>query len=157
MSTALWIQLGETVSTVIIAAIVAYTAIQQHKLDKYKFSWDMYDRRLQVFKTVKKFISVTVQSGNFSLDQDFNEFWRAKSESDFIFEGSAISNYFDLIWKQGCDLYSANQAANSREALADENERKKYLDEQSIKFKWFSEQLEEHVKIFKPFLAIKNK
>ncbi len=156
MNTELWIQLGETVSTVIIAAIVAYTACQQHNLDKYKFNWDMYERRLQVFKTVKKFIGVTVQTGNFAMDQDFNEFWRAKSESDFIFEGKTISSYFDLIWKHGADLYSAEQGANSREALADENKRKKFLDERSRHFEWFTKQLEEHVKIFKPFLAIKK-
>ena len=156
MGSDLWIQLGETISTVTIAGIVAYTAYQQHKLDKYKFNWDMYERRLQVFKTVKKFISVTVQMGTFSMDQDFNEFWRAKSESDFIFEGTTISNYFDLIWKRGCDLHSSDAAANSKEALSDAGKRKKYLEEHRQNFEWFAKQLDEHVEIFKPFLAIKG-
>ncbi len=151
-----WIQVGGTITSCIIASIVAYIAWSQHELAKYKFNWDMFDRRMKAFEAIKKIIGLTLQLGNFPLDQDFNEFWRARAESNFIFEGDVIPKYFDLIWQQGCDLHTVEKLANSREALANEEKRIQYLDQRKIHFAWFAKQSKEHIEIFKPFLTIKK-
>ncbi len=81
--------------TAFLAAIVAWTGYQQHKLSKDKFKLDLFEKRFAVYQGVRRFLSQILQ--NSLPDKDtFMEFAISTQEAAFLFDPK-VSNYIDSI------------------------------------------------------------
>lgn len=136
-----WIKLFEVISSLVVAGIVAYIAYRQFILDRNKFKFDLYDRRLHSFKTVKKILMRTVGDGDFPVEEDvlMEEFWETMAESDFIF-GKEVSKYLEEIYKKGVDLHFLERRLRSNGFSNQE------MQNQSNCFEWFRQQFWRHIK-----------
>ncbi len=116
------------ISTTITGIIVAYIAIRQHILDKNKFRLSLYERRLNSYRSLSRFISEVLAIGNLPMNdpkimEPFLDAWR---ESPFLF-GDKISEYFDKIYANGLQLVQfemkiriGHVSPENSEKLADE-------------------------------------
>ena len=64
----------------IIAAVVAYIAIQQYRLEKFKIRQQLYERRSTIYKAVMEFLSRIVQNANIEYEHIY-KFLRETAES----------------------------------------------------------------------------
>lgn len=89
--------------TPVIGMITTYIAWQQWKTNQSKLKLDRYERRLQIYKEIVRFISIGIQDTNY----DRNELmtFRAKvSEADFLF-GEEVSQYIDQLHRRAINLH----------------------------------------------------
>lgn len=134
----------------IIGIAVVYIAYQQHRTYQTELKFKLYERRLHVYQTVKKFIGSAIRNGNLS-HEDLQSFWFSVAEGDFLF-GDEITGYVKLLFQKGADF----QLANCRLDKLDEvEERRRVNQERSKCFGWFSEQFDNSAQLFKKYLAIR--
>ena len=86
----------------IIAAIVAYIAVQQYKLAKIKVRIALFDRRNKVFETVMGFLSGIVQKANVT-NEELHKLLRESRESYILFKED-ISVYINELYKKAIRL-----------------------------------------------------
>lgn len=92
----------------LLAAIVTWTTVQQHKLAKERFKLDMFEKRFAVYKGVQEFLTIiSVQGGKFDLNQLF-EFRRKTQDSTFLF-GNDIPQYIDQIDTKASEMMATKE------------------------------------------------
>ena len=89
---------------VVIAAIVAYIAWQQHKTNRDKLRLNLYNKRYEVFYSLMVLLSRISQQLNIKLEQ-IDEFSRATKEAVFLFD-EGIETYLETIRKKALDLWA---------------------------------------------------
>lgn len=92
---------------VVIAAIVAYIAWQQHKTNRDKLRLDLYNKRYEVFSSLKILLAHILQQGSIKLEQ-VNEFTRATREAVFLFDED-IETYLETVRIKALDLWEAKE------------------------------------------------
>ncbi|WP_166246566.1 hypothetical protein [Paenibacillus turpanensis] len=83
--------------TTIIAIIGAFIAYQQHKVNKHKLRLDLYERRLNVYRSVMVFLTTVLQNAEVTPDNITNYFI-STSEACFLFDKEvkvAIDKIYD--------------------------------------------------------------
>jgi hypothetical protein len=131
--------------TPLIAIVTTYIAVQQWKSNQLKLRMDRYDRRLQIYKDVLKFLKAMGVSARPRME-DALAFYGATAEADFLF-GPEISDFIQEAMTRAFPLCRANmEQSNVREPLA--------RDEVTEEMKWFVGQVYIAKKIFKKYLDI---
>ena len=82
-----------------IASVAVYIAWQQWQTNRQKLTIDLYDRRLRVYKEIKRFLSKIAVDAAISA-QELLEFYSSVSESHFLF-GVEIPEYIEEIYSHG--------------------------------------------------------
>jgi len=133
----------------LLAAIVTWTAVQQHKLTKEKFKLDMFEKRFAVYKGVQEFLTIiSVQGGKFDLNQLF-EFRRKTQDSTFLF-GNDIPQYIDYIDKKASEIMATKE---EYEPLPVGKQKHEMVEEASRLFGELRDELPRLKEVFAPYLS----
>ncbi|MFA5352317.1 MAG: hypothetical protein WC304_03505 [Candidatus Gracilibacteria bacterium] len=152
-----WVDIFQALLTPAIAIFAAYIGWQQHKINKNRFKFEMYERRLKVFNAFVSFFKEVLNSNKINHSK-LNEFYALTSEVEFIFgKGSEkLVSYREEIWNKGFDIHILQMKANASEKRREIDESIKIDDEIYKKIEWLIKQLtqKEVNKIFKEYLTI---
>jgi hypothetical protein len=132
----------------LLAAIITWTTVQQHKLAKERFKLDMFEKRFAVYKGPQEFLTIIlVRGGNFDLNQLF-EFRRKTQDSTFLF-GEDIPQYIDDIDKKALEMQIAREAF---EPLPVGQERHELVKKASRLLGELTDELPKLKEVFAPYL-----
>ena len=139
--------------TYLIGLIALYIAYQQWKTNDLKQKWRLFDRRLQVYVEVDKFITTMINQPEMDL-QYYLRFRSSVSEADFIFE-EEIQSYIDEIYKRGLDLRK-NLLQNSGQERPKDYDNVNVTNNIQEETIWFSEQLKPAKEKFNTYLNVSS-
>jgi len=145
-----------TVATIVIACAVAYITYRQLSLDKLKFKWDLFDRRVSVYVAVQKILGETLRAGTFPLEsstESFKNYWEARHTSEFIF-GDDIKSYLDEIWKRGVKLHSLDQ--QRKDGRLTREQRTVIVEKSSKELDWFVAEMSTYSARFNKYLKVQE-
>ena len=92
---------------VIVAAIVAYIAWQQYKIERNKLRLAFYDRRLKVFEGFMELWNAILQAGKVSTET-WGKYKNSTTEASFLF-GSDILDFKKLVDLKALNLLIAQE------------------------------------------------
>jgi hypothetical protein len=147
------LKISQGLLTPVIGIITTYIAWQQWRTNKNKLKLDRYERSLQVYKEVVRFISIGIRDANYNNDELIT--FRSKvSEADFLF-GREISKYIDELHGTAVNLYRWNKEYRDHSQQQPEGyDHQKVVEEMHKELLWVSSQLEPARNIFKRYLHI---
>ena len=137
----------------IATVVIAYFALQQHKLDANRVRVELYGRRLRVYKAVKAFIWEALAT-NVPDREAITRLHRATEHAAFLFpEDSHIREYIDSLCRQGEDLHStARRILSDKQRTSEEQEELGRKDDVLYdRFRTESKAVEER---FRPYLEL---
>jgi hypothetical protein len=148
-----FLKISQGLLTPVIAAITTYIAYQQWKTNRDKLNLDRYERRLEVYKEVVRFISVGIREANYENDE-LMSFKPKVSEADFLF-GEEVSKYINELQERAVNLSYWNKEYRDYSQPKPENyDHKKVVEEKHKELLWISVQLEAARKLFKKYLNV---
>lgn len=149
MTLELWLKLISTLSTLAIGVAAWFLAYQQLKLSKSKLKFDLYEKRLALFKVVRDFASVLALQGK----ADSGQLYRETIERYFLFDEDVCA-YIDEMYEK------AKQVAQTKEELTRPDltpEEKQLLDKKLVgDLVWFFDQSDKMIQVFSKDLSIKT-
>ena len=123
------IEFSAAALTPVIAIITIYIALRQHKINNVRLKHELYEKRLQVYNAVIKFLSIVIAVGlGFDKLEYLGEFRRDTSQAYFLFEKD-IYEYLDEIYDKAVDLMQLDKSTK---------EEKEKIGEL---LKWFGKQI----------------
>jgi hypothetical protein len=126
--------------TPVIGAIAAYIAYQQYQVNKSKFEFDRYERRIQIYREVRAVLFRVLRDFRPEI-AELQNFITATAEGDFLF-GPEIPAYIDEIFKRGWALRSAhNQYRDMFQSVPPGYDHGKVVSEMHEQETWFTEQI----------------
>jgi len=134
----------------VIAGVVAYIAYQQHKTNRDKLRFDLYDRRLKVFEGLMVLLWVIFRKGTCN-DQERDQFQRATVEGSFLFEKD-IANYLDMIYEKTLKMGAIRAVLN----LPSGEKRDQTVEKERQLFDWFMDQFEVSKEKFSRYLSFRQ-
>ena len=139
--------------TPVIAAITVYIAYQQWQTNRRRLELDLYERRLQVYQAVTRFIGKVVK--DLSPDaQDFSEFWRSTAEADFLF-GSDVRDYLEELATHAASLRRwSNEYRDNRQVRPEGYDHSRVVEGQHKETQWFAVQFGEAQQLFAKYLNL---
>ena len=139
--------------TPIIGVIACYIAWQQWKTNRDKLNLDRYERRLEIYKEIVRFISVGIREANYENDE-LMSFKPKVSEADFLF-GEEISNYIDELQKRAVNLsYWNKEYRDYSQPKSEDYNHEKIVEGKHKELIWISSQLEPTRKLFRKYLDV---
>ena len=134
------LNVSKALLTPVIAAIAAYIAYQQYQVNRRKFEFDRYERRIQIYREVRA-VLIRVQRDFKPETAELQNFITATAEADFLF-GAEIAAYIDEIFKRGWALRSAhNQYRNMFQPVLPGYDHNEVVSEMRKQETWFTEQI----------------
>jgi hypothetical protein len=147
------LKISQGLLTPIIGIIATYIAWQQWKTNQNKLKLDRYERRLQVYKEVVRFISIGIRDANYD-NNELMTFRSKVSEADFLF-GEEISKYIDELHSRAVNLHRWNQEYRDYSQPKPEGyDHGKVVEEEHRELVWVTSQLEPARNIFKKYLDV---
>lgn len=141
----------------LIAALVAFIAIQQYLLAREKFKLDLFEKRFAIFKATETFIGLITMARN-SSQNDFSDWHRQFSvqtqAASFLFD-EEISNFIDDLARKGNRVTVAYGLKNEPNANTDPAIVEALKDARQIQNEFFSIQGQLKNR-FSPYLKFKN-
>lgn len=133
--------------TAFLAAIVAWTGYQQHKLSKDKFKLDLFEKRFAVYKGIRRFLSHTLQNGLPSKDT-LMELAITTQDAAFLF-GPKVSNYIESIRTRALMMKTVHEKYKD---LSPCDEKSRLIDKEQKIFEDLSNDLLTLNHVFMPYL-----
>jgi hypothetical protein len=96
------LKISQGLLTPVIGIITTYIAWQQWQTNRNKLKLDRYERRLQVYKEVVRFIGIAIQNANYD-NNELMTFRPKVSEADFLFE-EEVGRYIDELHRRAVKL-----------------------------------------------------
>lgn len=147
------IKISQGLLTPLIAIITCYIAYQQWKTNRDKLNLDRYERRLEIYKEVVRFISVGIREANYENDELMN-FKPKVSEADFLF-GEEIPTYINELQERAVNLSYWNKEYKDCTQPKPENyNHEKIVEGMHKELVWISSQLESAKSLFKKYLDV---
>jgi hypothetical protein len=140
--------------TPLIALIVAYIAWQQLKTNRDKVRLALYEKRFAVYLGLKNLLVKIPQVGGVGI-KEIIEYNVSTGEAEFLF-GRDVLDYLLLIRKKAAHLMTTTKQLASNDLPLGE-ERSKIAKEQEDLSNWFTDQFDEAIKIFSPYLRFAHK
>jgi len=146
-----------TVAIGIAAWIIAFQQLrlnrtlssEQLRLSEAKLKFDLYERRLTLFRTVKEF------AGKFAItgEADTGAFYHDTIERHFLFEKD-VSDYIGEMYDRA--LQAKRTKANLQRENLDEGERERLIHQHGDEMNWFYEQEQNVIRVFSRDLSIRT-
>jgi hypothetical protein len=160
MTLDLWLKIISTFFTAVIgvaAWILAYQQLrlnktlssEQLRLSEAKLKFDLYERRLKLFRTVKEFAGRLTMTG----EVDTGAFYHDTIERHFLFEKD-VSDYIGEVYKKALQVERTKMELG-RPNLT-ENERQELNNRHVEERTWFYNQEQNVIKVFSKDLSIKT-
>jgi hypothetical protein len=155
--------------TILIAGFATYIAYQQFLLKKqildfeaqkilfesHRIKFELYEKRLRIFRVTKKILHKIVQDGKIDLCE-LRDFMFDTDEKAFLFEND-INEFITSIKKYGIDLnHSNDKIKNQNQFPLGSQQLIDQIEEDSKPFKWFSYEYENVENKFLKYLDFKN-
>jgi len=137
-----WLEVLSGLLTPLIAVVTVYIAYQQYKLSKVQFRHESYERRLQVYKTVQRFLSEVGREGKTNFPR-LSQFYSEASEAVFLFDPS-VQKYIEEIYSKGVELVTLHEQMypyDGSPGLPVGEERSRVAKEHGETLKWQMKQL----------------
>jgi len=131
----------------LIAATVAWTGYQQHRLAKDKLKLDLFEKRFVVYKGVQRFLTHILQEAGFEIDKLY-EFRRDTQDAIFLFDDE-ITEYLRSIDHKALDMRTK---AKQYEDMPAGEERSRLCEEESKLLKELIDELPFLKDVFAPYL-----
>ena len=135
----------------LIAILTAYIAYQQHKTNKNRLRFELYDKRFEIYLSVKTLISQIVMEANISRDRAL-QFAIETREAEFLFD-KEIFDYLNEIYKKALELHAIHI---QHELLSSEDKRAELNDRIFKLVRWFDTQVEVVSEKFSKYLSLKD-
>jgi len=107
--------------------------------DRQQLSTEVYDRRIQTYRTVRDFLGAIARKGTVTFDE-LNKFSTDTDEALFIFNRN-IADYLRELYKKAVTLHITNKKLTTQYFAAGEDSSK-VAEEDAELLVWFSEQFE---------------
>lgn len=98
-----YINIFSALLTPIIGIVVAYIAVQQHKITKYKYKHDLFERRIAIYKSVIEFVS-NIRYKLPKGDDVLIKFARDTADAYLLFNTDIIK-YIETLQQKGYELF----------------------------------------------------
>jgi hypothetical protein len=121
--------------TAIVALGIAY---RQYRLEKIKFRHELYEKRLAIYNSTMKMLSVVMRDADVST-ADLFQFLQETNQSYFLL-GKDVSDYLTELYKKGVTLHYQNKKLNQSNLPVGE-ERTRVAQENCELLKWFGDQI----------------
>lgn len=142
--------------TPLIAIIAAYIAYQQYRINKQRFLFETYEKRLKVYNAVQDFLINIRMHGKTTNDNLF-QFNRDTSEVIFLFD-KTIKNKIDELFNKAIEMIELDEMlypSDGSDGLPVGDERTKIAKEKSVYNKWFGNQIDITKKLFSKKMSLK--
>lgn len=146
----LFFQILNTLLLLLIAAGTAYVAYHIYTTNKAQIDTDLYDRRLNVYREIVRFLSMISRDGDISR-HDLLEYRSKTQESAFLFDKD-ITDYIEKVYSQASKLRSTTDLLKSTD-LPIGDERDKVTVENAKQLIWLADQLPSLKKKFAPYFG----
>lgn len=136
----------------VIACIAVYIAYQQHKTNRDKLRFNLYDKRLKVFHSLMNFLGDISADGDCSHGR-LGQYGAEISESRFLFDKD-ITDYLEKIYTKAGKLHDLEHEIKNIGALS--KERKENIQNKRTEvFFWLFGQITESQTRFEKYLGFK--
>ena len=141
--------------TPLIAIVAIFIAYRQYKVNRSRLNHELYVRRLEVFKAIRKYISSIAREGK----TDFptvTQFYADAGEADFLFKDD-IPEQIEKLYKKGLELAELHEKlypSDGSSGLAVGKERNKVAKQKSEVLKWFFDELPKTKRLLKRYLRV---
>jgi hypothetical protein len=147
------LRISQGLLTPVIGAVATYIAWQQWRTNQNKLKLDRYERRLQVYKEVVRFISVGISDATYD-NSELMTFRSKVSEADFLF-GEEVPKYIDELHYRAVQLHTwTKQYRDDSQPKPEGYDHTKVVERMHQELEWVSSQLEPARKIFKRYLDV---
>lgn len=138
-------------TTPLIAVLGLWIAYQQFRLQRYRFRYDLSERRLAVFFAVRELLKATlaVRRPN---DEAWAKFALETAGASFLFKAD-VTNYLDRLRKSYLKIAEISDIEEDKD-FADDEQRRMFLEKRRNERQWMREQLKEAENIFRPYLDL---
>ena len=102
MTLDLFLRVVSAASTLIIGIAASWLALQQFRISRAKLKFELYDKRLVLFRIVRDFASAIAldhKRDSFNTLDEAGKFYRETIEHRFLFDAD-VSAYFDEIYEK---------------------------------------------------------
>jgi hypothetical protein len=99
-----WVRIFSALLTPVIAAIVAYVAVQQWRTNRLQLRLALFEKRMAVFNGMRKFIRIAVNQKPLELNSVI-QLWEEVQNSKFLF-GTDVTTYIDKVHENGGLLWA---------------------------------------------------
>jgi hypothetical protein len=133
--------------TAFLAAIVAWTGYQQHKLSKENLKLALFKKRLFVYQGVQTFLNQVITTGT-AEKKYFTQLAKSTQDAAFLFD-SEISEYIAAIRNKSLKMRTVQKKL---ENMNNVDERNRLIDEDHKLFTELNDELLELDQVFMPYL-----
>ncbi|MBK8202614.1 MAG: hypothetical protein IPK68_09970 [Bdellovibrionales bacterium] len=148
------VEISSGLLTPVIAIAVGWITYRQMKITQAEVRLSLYDRRLQVFENVKKFLSFIARDAALET-KTLLELKHETNQAIFLFD-KEVSDYIDQLYKKGLDFRGTNLKLNGEGRLPVGQERNKVVQENSDILKWFLNQFDVSRDLFKKYMSFND-
>lgn len=141
--------------TPLIAVLALTIAYRQYKVSRSRLNHELYVRRLEVFKAIRKYISSIARDGKTDFPR-VTQFYADAGEADFLFKDD-ITEQIEKLYKKGlalAELHEKLYPSDGSPGLPVGEERSKVAKQQSEALKWFFDELPNTKRLFKKYLRV---
>jgi hypothetical protein len=141
--------------TPLIAILAIFIAYRQYKVNRSRLNHELYVRRLEVFKAIRRYISSIAREGKTDFPTVI-QFYSDAGEADFLFKDD-IPEQIEKLYKKGLELAELHEKlypSDGSPGLSVGKERSKVAKQQSEALKWFFEELPNTKRLFKRYLRV---
>jgi hypothetical protein len=140
-----------------IAIVGVFIAYQQYQINKQRLRHETYERRLAVYKTVQRYLSIIMRDRQTNYKNAL-KFSIEASEATFLFDNS-VQKLVDEIYKKSVMMIAIHETmypSDGEQGLPVGKERNIASEQYSILFEWHTSQLEESRIFFARKLGLKT-
>ncbi len=138
-----------------VAVLGLYIAWQQLQTNRQKLKSDTYERRLNIYKEVRRLFGFIVRDATVSFE-DIGKFQVATAEADFLF-GKEIPKLLDELRNHANKLRTWTEAYRDNTQFRPENyNHEEVVNGMHAELKWLVEQMEPTRGQFKKYLQLQD-
>jgi hypothetical protein len=149
-----WFPLSNAALTLIVAAATAFFAYRQHQLGNTEVRIALFERRIAVYDSMKRFLANIMITGTTKTD-DLVAMLRDTKHAQFLFEpGDDINGYIKEFYSKGVDLEIFQKENPAIWSLPSEEQRQHLVKQESDMRRWFQEQTNVVDEKFRKYLKV---
>lgn len=146
-----WIEYISPIGVPIIAGIAAWIAFRQFQTAQNRLKFDLFDKRMEVYNTVREALGNITRQGSLTLEQQLR-YLQGTRTARWLF-GSDVFTYLDeTLWHKIVDLELYIELSKD----ASEPERVKHVHARSDTFKWMMSQQKYFDTLIAKYLELKH-
>ena len=139
--------------TPIIAGVVAYIAYQQHKTNRDKLRFELYDKRLKVFHSLENFLGDISREGDCTHGR-MGQYCAEIGESRFLFDKD-ITDYLEKIYTEAGNLHDLEHEIKHIDILSKEK-KESIINKREDVFHRLTGQIKESQTRFEKYLGFRQ-